>query len=52
MKGRMLVLLAVFSVLFMMMPVVSARHKNESKVDKILYVPLDNRPIADKRHSR
>ena len=49
MKGRMLVLLAVFSVLFMMMPVVSARHKNESKVDKILYVPLDNRPIADKQ---
>ena len=48
-KGRIRVLLAVLGVIFMMMPMVSARHKDESKVEKILYVPHDNRPISDKQ---
>lgn len=31
------------------MPEASAHHKNEQKVEKILYIPHDNRPISDKQ---
>ena len=39
---------AVFMAVMMMMPAVSARHK-EVKPDKILFIPHDNRPISDKQ---
>ena len=48
-KKPMLALLAFFCVMFMMMPLAFARHKTEPKVDKILYIPHDNRPISDKQ---
>ena len=31
------------------MPEAAAHHKNEQKVEKILYIPHDNRPISDKQ---
>ena len=39
---------AVFMAVMMIMPAVSARHK-EVKPDKILFIPHDNRPISDKQ---
>ena len=39
---------AMLMAMIMVMPVVSARHK-EVKPDKILFVPHDNRPISDKQ---
>ena len=48
-KKPILVLLAVFGVMFLMMPLAAARHKAEPKVEKILYIPHDNRPISDKQ---
>ena len=39
---------AVLMAVMMIMPAVSARHK-EVKPDKILFIPHDNRPISDKQ---
>ncbi|RGS72274.1 DUF4127 family protein [Mitsuokella sp. AF21-1AC] len=42
-------LMAVLCTLLMAVPTVSAHHKTENKVEKILYIPHDNRPISDKQ---
>ena len=45
---RMTACTAVLMAMVMVMPAVSARHK-EVKPDKILFIPHDNRPISDKQ---
>ena len=41
--------LCTLAVTLIGMPEASAHHKNEQKVEKILYIPHDNRPISDKQ---
>lgn len=49
MSKRIIMLMAVLCTLLMAVPTVSAHHKTENKVEKILYIPHDNRPISDKQ---
>lgn len=52
MKKCIMALTAVLCTLMMTltsMPAASAHHKNEPKVEKIVYIPHDNRPISDKQ---
>lgn len=48
MYKRLLMLVAMFMVLFGAMPQGLARHK-EVQVEKIIYIPHDNRPISNKQ---
>ena len=52
MRKQIVALAAVFCTLAVTltgMPEAAAHHKNEQKVEKILYIPHDNRPISDKQ---
>ena len=52
MRKQIVALVAVFCTLAVTltgMPEAAAHHKNEQKVEKILYIPHDNRPISDKQ---
>ena len=52
MRKQIVALVAVFCTLAVTltgMPEAAAHHKNEQKVEKILCIPHDNRPISDKQ---
>lgn len=49
MSKRIIMLMAVLCTLLIAVPTASAHHKTENKVEKILYIPHDNRPISDKQ---
>ena len=47
---RILAFMTVLAVFMLLVPIASARHKNDKNEPvKILYVPHDNRPISDKQ---
>ena len=49
MKKRVLALIAVLCVLTAALPLAEAKHHDEKKAPKIVYIPHDNRPISDKQ---
>lgn len=50
MAKRILAFMTVLAVFMLLVPIASARHKNDKNEPvKILYVPHDNRPISDKQ---
>ena len=50
MAKRILAFMTVLAVILLLVPIASARHKNDkTEPVKILYVPHDNRPISDKQ---